>query len=111
MPENVHVERWVSEPDVLADAAAMVGHGGAGTTLSAMAAGCPLVTVPLFGDQHANGARVAVARAGVVAPVMEIGRSVERVLEQDSYRIAAQRIATEMRALPPVADFLGRLPV
>ena len=111
VPANVHVERWVSEPDVLAHAAAMVGHGGSGTTLSAMSAGCPLVTVPLFGDQPANGARIAVAGAGVVAPMLELGRSIERVLERDSYRAAAQRVAEEMRALPPVDGFLERLPV
>ena len=109
VPPNVHVEAWVSEPDVLAHAAAMVGHGGAGTTLSALSAGCPLVTVPLFGDQPANGVRVAVAGAGVVAPMMEIGRSIERVLEGDSYRVAARRVADEMRALPPVDDSVGLL--
>ena len=89
----------------------MVGHGGGGTTLSAMSAGCPLVTVPLFGDQPANGSAVAVAGAGVVAPMLEIGRSIERVLEHDSYRAAARRVAEEMRALPPVDDFLERLPL
>ena len=40
VPPNVRVESWVSEPDVLPHAAAMVGHGGGGTTLSAMSAGC-----------------------------------------------------------------------
>ncbi len=109
VPPNVHVESWVSEPDVLPHAAAMVGHGGGGTTLSAMSAGCPLVTVPLFGDQPANGLRVAVAGAGVVAPMLEIGRSIERVLERDSYRAAARRVAEEMRGLPPVDTFVERL--
>ena len=111
VPSNVRVESWVDEPEVLAHAAAMVGHGGGGTTLSAMSAGCPLVTVPLFGDQPANGLRVAVAGAGVVAPMLEIGRSIERVLEHDSYRVAAQRVAAEMRALPPVDEFVERLPL
>ena len=50
LPSNVHVESWVSEPDVFARASVAVGHGGTGTTLSALAAGCPLVVVPLFGD-------------------------------------------------------------
>jgi hypothetical protein len=111
VPANVHVESWVSEPDVLQHAAAMVGHGGGGTTLSAMAAGCPLVTIPLFGDQPANGTRIAAAGAGVVAPMLEIGRSIERVLERDSYRAAAARVAEEMRGLPPVDDFVERLPL
>ena len=80
VPANVHVEEWVSEPDVLGHASAAVGHGGTGTTLSALAAGCPLVVVPLFGDQPYNGARVAVAGAGVVAWLDEIGSRIELVL-------------------------------
>jgi len=111
IPENVHVERWVSEPDVLPHAAAVVGHGGAGTTLSAISFGCPLVTVPLFGDQPANGVRVATTGAGVVAPIVEIGQALERVLEHDSYREAARRVAAEIHAQPPLADFVSRLPV
>jgi UDP:flavonoid glycosyltransferase YjiC (YdhE family) len=106
VPSNVQVERWVAEPDVLAHAAAAVGHGGAGTTLSVLAAGVPLVSVPLFGDQPSNAVRVAVAGAGVVASMDEIRAGLERVLEHGSYGAAARRIADEMRALPPVDDFL-----
>jgi UDP:flavonoid glycosyltransferase YjiC (YdhE family) len=111
VPENVHVESWVSEPDVLPHADAVLGHGGAGTTLSAIAFGCPLVTVPLFGDQPANGVRVATTGAGVVAPMTEIATSIRRVLERDSYRAAAGRVAEEIRTQPPIADFVDRLPV
>ena len=90
VPDNVHVERWVDEPAVLSHADAVVGHGGAGTTLSALAAGCPLVGVPLFGDQPMNAAAVAAARAGVVAPLDGIRRGIELVLEDDRYRAAAR---------------------
>ena len=106
VPPNVHVEPWVSEPDVLADASAMVGHGGSGTTLSAIAAGCPLVSVPLFGDQPLNAALVAAAGAGVVATVTGIRRAVVRVLEHERYRATARRVADEMRAHAPVESFL-----
>jgi UDP:flavonoid glycosyltransferase YjiC (YdhE family) len=109
VPDNVHVESWVQEPDVLGAASAAVGHGGSGTTLSALAAGRPLVVVPLFGDQPTNAVRVAAAGAGVVATIDGIGRAIERVLERDEYRAAAARIADEMRALPPVEAFLEPL--
>ena len=39
VPDNVHVERWVPQGAVMPHAAAMVGHGGSGSTLMAMAAG------------------------------------------------------------------------
>jgi UDP:flavonoid glycosyltransferase YjiC (YdhE family) len=109
VPDNVHVERWVDEAAVLAHASAIVGHGGAGTTLSALAAGRPYVAVPLFGDQPLNAVRVAVSRAGVVAPIDGIGPAVERVLADESYRQTSERIAAEMRALPPVDAALETL--
>ena len=105
VPANVHVERWVDEPGLLAHASAVVGHGGAGTTLSALAAGCPLVGVPLFGDQPMNVASVAAAHAGVVAPLDGIRRGIELVLEDGRYRAAAGRAAKEMRTQHPIVDF------
>jgi hypothetical protein len=104
---NVHVERWVPQDDVLPHAAVVVGHGGSGTTLGALAAGVPLVVVPLFADQPHNAVRVAAEGAAVVSTLDEIGRGVERVLADGSYRAAAERLATEMRAQPPVDDFLA----
>ena len=106
MPGNVRVERWVDEPAILGHAAAVVGHGGTGTTLSALAAGCPLVGVPLFGDQPMNVASVAAARAGVVAPLDGIGHGIERVLEDDRFRASAMRAADEMRSQRPIDEFL-----
>jgi UDP:flavonoid glycosyltransferase YjiC (YdhE family) len=103
------VEEWVSEPDVLAHASAAVGHGGAGTTLSVLAAGRPLVCVPLFGDQPMNAARVAAAGAGVVAAIDRIGESIDLVLHHSDYGETARRIADEMRSYPPIDTFLDAL--
>jgi UDP:flavonoid glycosyltransferase YjiC (YdhE family) len=107
LPPSVHVETWVDEAAVLMHAAAAVGHGGAGTTLSVLAAGVPLVGVPLFGDQPFNAVRVAIAGAGVVAHIDGIRSALELVLRDRSYEEAAQRAADEMRALPPVDSFLA----
>ncbi len=107
VPANVHVERWVDEADVLTHAFVAVGHGGAGTTLSALAAGCPLLVVPLFGDQPTNAVRVAAAGAGVVASFDGIRGGLELILENDRYREASRRISEEMRALPAIDGFLA----
>jgi UDP:flavonoid glycosyltransferase YjiC (YdhE family) len=107
VPPNVHVEQWVPQADVLAHAALVLCHGGSGTTLGALAAGRPLVVVPLFADQPFNAARAGIVGAGVVATVDRVGRAVERVLVDGSYALAAERVAAEMRLLPPVDDFLG----
>ena len=109
VPPNVHVERWVPQGDVLGHAAAVVGHGGSGTTIGALAGGVPLVVVPLFADQPHNAARVALAGAGVVAPVDGIRAGIERVLSDGSYRAHAETVAGEMRSLPPVDDAVALL--
>ena len=44
----------------------MIGHGGFGTTMAALAAGVPQVVVPLFAiDQFVNAEQVAAVHAGV----------------------------------------------
>jgi UDP-glucoronosyl and UDP-glucosyl transferase len=106
VPANVHVEPWVSERDLLGAVSAVVCHGGSGTTLGALAAGVPIVVVPLFGDQPLNGARVAAARAGVVVEGHDLRAALERVLASRSYHTGAERLAAEMRALPPADEFL-----
>jgi len=108
VPANVHVEWWVDEADVLTHAFAAVGHGGAGTTLSALAARrMPLLVVPLFGNQPTNAVRVAAAGAGVVASFDGIRGGLELILENDRYREASRRISEEMRALPAIDGFLA----
>jgi UDP:flavonoid glycosyltransferase YjiC (YdhE family) len=125
IPANVHVEPWVPQADVLATAAAVVCHGGSGTTFGTLAAGLPLVVVPMFADQPANARLVESAGAGLAVPpsgepegrvavpapadAPRIRRALESVLTDASYRQAAERIAAEMAALPSVADLLDVL--
>lgn len=125
VPANVHVEAWVSQADVLTAATAVVCHGGSGTTFGTLAAGLPLVIVPMFADQPANarlvesaGAGLAVeptgepgGRVGVPAPddAPRIRQSIESVPADDSYRRAAQGLAAEMSALPTARDLLDAL--
>ena len=65
VPDHVHVEQWVDQSRVLPEAAAVVCHGGSGTTYGALATGCPVVIVPLFADQFANARAVAGSGAGL----------------------------------------------
>ena len=109
LPPNVHVERWVAQASVMPHAAAMVAHGGAGTTLAALAAGVPLVLLPLSADQPINARRVAELGAGLsldggAAGVPRLAAALARVLEAPEYRTAARRVAAEVATLPPVAE-------
>ena len=118
-PSNVRIEQWVDQADVMADAILVVCHGGAGTTLGALAAGVPLVVFPLFADQAANAACVAHAGAGVA--VMARGaaaaqRSIEgddvaslrtailQVLGDPGYASASAKIRAAFTDLPLFED-------
>jgi hypothetical protein len=65
LPAHVHVEAWVDQADVLAEARLVVCHGGSGTTYGALAAGLPLVVVPVFSDQFANASAATQAGAAL----------------------------------------------
>ena len=98
---NVHVAQWVPQADVMPHAAAMICHGGSGTVRAALAAGVPVVVVPLFADQPYNGERVAELGAGItLTDATGLADAVRRLLVDESYRRAAERIAEATRRLP-----------
>ena len=103
VPANVHVEPWVPQGAVMAHAAAMVGHGGSGSTLAAMAAGMPLAVLPLFADQPENADRVAALGAGLrLDGTGALADAVSELLEDPYYRANARSVAAEIEALEPV---------
>jgi hypothetical protein len=109
LPDNVHVERWWPQAAVMPAAAAVIGHGGLGTTLLTLAAGVPMVVMPLFADQPFNARRVAAVGAGLAleggpAAISNLGAALQRVLDEGSYRAGARRIADEIAGLPPASD-------
>ena len=112
-PPNVRIEHWVPQQDVLGHAAAAVVHGGSGSTLGAIAAGVPLVVVPLFADQPQNARRVAEVGAGLAvepdgdnppATIEPLREALRAVLREPSYRQRARALAEELRAEPPVDE-------
>ena len=126
VPANVHVETWVEQADVLQRADLVVCHGGSGTVFGALAAGVPVVVVPLFADQFENARRIADAGAGrlvelrqpradVHDPVIReqdavsIFQGIDAALGEPSYRREARRISAEMAATPTADDVLAGL--
>ncbi|HTW18021.1 MAG TPA: glycosyltransferase [Nocardioides sp.] len=110
VPPNTRVEQWWPQADVLPYAAAVVGHGGFGTTMAALAAGVPQVVLPLFAmDQFVNADHVAAVGAGLTvaggpAAAGELPAALALVLHDGDYRAAARTVADQMAQLPPVAD-------
>lgn len=96
-PANVQVVRAAPHSEVLRGAALAITHCGHGITIKALAAGVPLVCLPMGRDQLDVAARVVHAGAGLRlepsgAPD-EIAAAAHRVLADGSYRRAAERIA------------------
>ena len=94
---NVQVVSSAPHADVLREAAAVITHCGHGTTIKALAAGLPLVCLPMGRDQLDVAARVVHRGAGVrldsAAEPRSIAAALEDVLAEPSYRDAAERIA------------------
>ena len=125
VPSNVVVESWVPQASVFPFASMVLCHGGSGTTYGALAAGLPIVFVPMFADQRTNARLIAVAGAGIVVDVgsksepgfraIEAGdvprirAAVLEVLAQSSYPLAAQVIAEEISATGSARDCLDAL--
>jgi hypothetical protein len=106
VPANAHVVRWLPQEAVLAHAAAMLGHGGFGTTMGALAAGVPQVVAPLFTfDQVVNGEHVAAVGAGITTgigegSVVRAAQEITRVLADPGYAESSGRVAAALRGLP-----------
>jgi len=113
LPENLHVEPWVPQKDVLPHAALVVCHGGSGTTFGALAAGVPLVLLPLFADQPVNARLVSDAGAGITVsphePASRLRDAIRTVLNDPAHKDAAARIATEMNEASSIDDVLADL--
>ena len=99
-PPNVQVVRSGAHGRILREASVVVTHCGHGTTLKALAAGVPVVGLPMGRDQMDVAARVVHAGAGrrlrASASPAAIARAVTDVLQTPGYRQQAQRIAADI---------------
>jgi UDP:flavonoid glycosyltransferase YjiC (YdhE family) len=111
-PDNVRVERFVPQGELLPRCAAVVNHGGSGSVAGALAHGVPMVCVPLGADQPLNAARCVALGAGLSLDPLAAGpddarAAVAEVLGQPRFRAAAGRLGDELAAQPPVEDAVG----
>jgi MGT family glycosyltransferase len=101
-PANVTVVERAPHSEVLRDASAVVTHGGHGTVIKALAAGLPVVVMPMGRDQLDNAARVEHHGAGLrlkpKASPERIAATVRRVLDEPSFAAGAERMAAAIAA-------------
>ena len=115
LPANARVERWWPQTAVMPHTDAVVGHGGFGTTMTALASGVPQVVIPLFAfDQFVNAERVAAIGAGVCLDggpdaASVLAPALADVLCDPAYQEGARRVAAAMAELPDVASSVSFL--
>ena len=116
--KNVAVRASVSHGRVFRLASVVVTHAGHGTVLRALAAGVPLVCIPMGRDQNDTAARVVATGAGVRLSTRDgparIRAAIERVLCDTTFRHAAKAMALKLanednatRAVTEIESLVG----
>ncbi|MFE8970586.1 activator-dependent family glycosyltransferase [Streptomyces albogriseolus] len=105
VPENVRLVEFVPLNDLLPTCAAVVHHGGIGTRATAELHGVPQLLLPYGWDTVAKARRVAELGHGLYLPadgltVDALRTAVERLLTEESFTKAADRVRAEILAEP-----------
>jgi len=105
LPPSALVSTFLPQADVLPYCSAVVSHAGAGTMLGALCHGLPQLCLPQSTDQPFNAAVVVAAGAALALQPNEIttpavAEVLDRVLHEPPLREAAERLRTEIDAMP-----------
>jgi UDP:flavonoid glycosyltransferase YjiC (YdhE family) len=107
-PTPLHL--FLDECDVI------INQGGAGTSLTAIAAGIPQLALPQWADQFGTGERLRDLGAGLLLDQVEsqddpaaVRGALESLLSDPVYRAAAGELRSEMAGMPTPAQVTGEL--
>jgi rhamnosyltransferase subunit B len=118
LPRFAHAVSYAPFDLLLPRLAALVHHGGIGTTAQALAAGVPQGLVPFAHDQFDNATRLVRRGVGVRMnrrdPVRHWASALDRLLNDPTIALACQRDAALMHddrdAVERIADVIERHP-
>ncbi len=100
LPGGPLIYDWVPQEAVLAHADMVVCHGGMNSVLEPLAAGLPVVVMPLAFEQSAIAARLEYAGVAVSlshrAPARRIGSAIQAVMSDPGFRERARYVRAEM---------------
>jgi UDP:flavonoid glycosyltransferase YjiC (YdhE family) len=110
LPSNVRTVDWLSFPAVFPAAAGVVHHGGAGTLLTALAAGVPQLVIEGAGDRTVHARMVAARGAGLAVRAKDVTAAVlERLVSDDGLARNAREVAEEIAAMPSPEELVEPL--
>jgi UDP:flavonoid glycosyltransferase YjiC (YdhE family) len=110
VPRNVRVVEMIPGDLAARKAVVVVCNGGAGTGYQALAEGTPIVAIPSNADQLFAATAMCdvgvgvLLRASTVTPA-KVRTAVERVMREESFTQAAQRVAASFAGFDPHARF------
>ncbi|MDZ4763071.1 MAG: glycosyltransferase [Chloroflexota bacterium] len=115
LPANVHMIASVPHSWLFPQMAAVVHHGGAGTTAAGLRAGVPTTVVPFFGDQPFWGQRVAALGVGS-APIPKrrltaerLSAAITQMVSDQALRQRAADLGEHIRAEDGIADAVEQI--
>ena len=116
LPENVRVEPYVDQLDVLSRADVFLTHCGMNSVSESLYMATPMALYPQTGEQYAVAKRAAELGAGVLLKDDSTGgirAAVQNVLDNASYRDVAAECGRDFRACSGVAgaaEFIENAP-
>ena len=114
LPGNPLARAFWPQAAVLRHCAAAILHGGFNTVLDALAAGVPIVALPIAFEQSGTAARLARLGAGAMlsprsASVHSLAATVQQVLSTPAYRRVAARLSVELASAGGAAAAAARI--
>jgi UDP:flavonoid glycosyltransferase YjiC (YdhE family) len=110
LPESVRAYQWLPLTAALPSCSVVIHHGGAGSTLSSLAAGVPQVVVPQGADQFLNAA--AVSQRGCATTTDAVPTAIQDGLRRalcGEFDHAAREVREEIAVLPSPTVIAARL--
>jgi len=103
---------YVPQLEILRRSTAIITHAGMNTALEGLAAGLPMVAVPLTNDQPAVARRLVSLGVAELVPFWHarptrLHDALHGVLRRPRYREAAQKYQAELQRCPTVDDAAG----
>jgi UDP:flavonoid glycosyltransferase YjiC (YdhE family) len=105
VPDNVRIESFVPQSQLLLGCDLVVSHGGFSTVMGSLAHGLPMLIIPLGSDNLVHARRCAsLGVAWSISPQGltgdEVRAAVCRLLEEPRWRLEAERRRDDIAALP-----------
>ena len=107
IPSNVHIRSWLPQNDLLGhnDTKLFITHGGNNGQYEAAYHGVPMITFPVFADQHSNAKRVEYKKLGLCMELRnfnadELVSNIQELINNPIYRSNAKKVSAMLKDRP-----------